>query len=61
MSLCQQRSIYAKLSFFQESCTDVRVGPERRLNTEELMLSNCCAVEDSWKSLVFQGDQTSQS
>ena len=26
-SLCQQRSIESKLWFFQESCTDVRVGP----------------------------------
>ena len=25
---------------------DVRVGPERMLNTEELMLSNCGAGED---------------
>ena len=25
--LCQQRSIYSKLWFFQWSCMDVRVGP----------------------------------
>ena len=25
---------------------DVRVGPQRRLNTEDLMLSNCSARED---------------
>ena len=25
---------------------DVRVGPQRRLNTEELVLSNCSATED---------------
>jgi len=25
---------------------DVRVGPQRRLNTKELMLSNCSARED---------------
>ena len=28
---------------------------------EELMLLNCGAKEDSWKSLGLQGDQTSQS
>ena len=31
-----------------------------RSNTEELMLSNCGAGEDSWESLGLQGDQTSQ-
>ena len=40
---------------------DVRVGPQRRLSTEELMLSNCGAGEDSWESLGQPGDQTSQS
>ena len=32
---------------FQGSCMDVRAGPSRRLNTEELMLLNCDAGEDS--------------
>ena len=40
---------------------DVRVGPQRRLGTEELMLSNCGAGEDSLEFLGLQGDQTSQS
>ena len=31
------------------------------INAEELMLSNCVAGEDSWKSLGEQEDQTSQS
>ena len=31
------------------------------LSTEKLMLSNCGAGEDFWKSLGQQGDQTSQS
>ena len=31
----------------------------RRQSTKELMLSNCCAGEDSWESLGQQGDQTS--
>ena len=35
---------------------DVRVGPQRRLSAEELMLSNCGAREDSWESLGLQGD-----
>ena len=29
------------------ACIDVRVGPQRRLSTEELMLSNYSAEEDS--------------
>ena len=29
---------------------DVRFGPERRLSTKALMLSNCGAREDSWES-----------
>ena len=40
---------------------DVRVGPSRKLNTEELKLLNCGVGEDSWESLGLQGDQTSQS
>ena len=35
-----------KLWFFQESCTDVRAGPQSRLSTKELMLSHCGAGED---------------
>ena len=38
----------------------VRVGPQRRLNTEKLMLLNFVAGEDSQESLELQ-DQTSQS
>ena len=37
--------------FFQWSCMDVRVGLERKLSTEELMLLNCGLGEDSWESL----------
>ena len=33
--------------------------PQRRLSTEELMVSNCGAGKDSWESLGQQGDQTS--
>ena len=33
--------------FFQQLCTDVRTGQERRLSTEELMLLNCGTREDS--------------
>ena len=36
---------------------DMRVGPQRRLSTKELTLSNCGAGEDSWESLGQQGDQ----
>ena len=38
-----------------------RVGPQGRLSTEELMLSNCGVGEDSLESLGLQGDPTSQS
>ena len=40
---------------------DVRVGPWRKLSTEELMLLNCGVGEDSWESLGLQGDPTSPS
>ena len=33
--------------FFQESRTDVKVGPKRKLSTKELMLLNCGAGKDS--------------
>ena len=38
---------------------DVRVGLQRKLSNEELMLLNCGVGEDSWESLGQQ-DQTSQ-
>ena len=57
--LCQQRSIYSRLWFFQWSCMDVRVGLWRKLITTELMLLNCGDGEDSWESLGLQEDPTS--
>ena len=36
-----------RLWFFQWSCMDVRVGLERKLSAEELMLLNCGVGEDS--------------
>ena len=39
----------------------VRVGLRRKLSTEELMLLNCGAGEDSCESLGLQGDPTSPS
>ena len=33
--------------FFQWSCMDVRVGLQRKLSAEELMLLNCGVGEDS--------------
>ena len=45
--ICQLRSIYSKLWFFQWSCMDVRVGLQRKLSAEELMLLNCGVGEDS--------------
>ena len=49
--LCQQRSVWSRLWFFQLSCMDVRVGRWRKLSAEELMLLNCGVGEDSWESL----------
>ena len=60
-SLCQQRSIWSRLWFFQWSCMDVRVGLWRKLSAEKLMLLNCGVGEDSWESLRLQGDPTSPS
>ena len=40
---------------------DVRVGLQRKLSIEELMLLKRGVGEDSWESLGVQGDQTSQS
>ena len=50
-----------KLWFFQQSCTDVRIGPLRKLSAKEFIISNCGAGKDSRKTLGQQGDQTSQS
>ena len=43
--LCQQRSVWSRLWFFQWSCMDVRVGLWRKLSAEELMFLNCGAGE----------------
>ena len=59
--LCQQRSIWSRLWFFQWSCMDVRVGLWRKLSTKKLILLNCGVGEDSWESLGLQGDPTSPS
>ena len=40
---------------------DVRVGLQRKLSIEELMLLNFGVGEDSWESLGLQGDPTSPS
>ena len=45
--LCQQRSVYSRLWFFQWSCMDVRIGLRRKLSAKELMLLNCGVGEDS--------------
>ena len=59
--LCQQRSVWSRLWFFQWSCTDVRAGLWRKLSARKLMFLNCGAGEDSWESLGLQGDPTSPS
>jgi len=40
---------------------EVRVGPQRKLSAEELMILNCGVGKDSCGSLGLQGDQASQS
>ena len=37
---------------------NVRVGLQRKLSAEELMLLSCGVGEDSWESLGLQGDQS---
>ena len=59
--LCQQRSIWSRLWFFQWSCMDVRAGLWGKLSAEKLMLLNCGVGEDSWESLGLQGDPISIS
>ena len=59
--LCQQRSVWSRLWFFQWWCMDVRFGLWRKLSAAKWMLLNCGVGEDSWKSLGQQGDPTSQS
>ena len=58
MLLCQQRTVWSRLWFFQWSCMHVRVGWWRKLSGEKLMLLNCGVGEDSWESLGLQGDPT---
>ena len=45
--LCQQKSVWSKLWFSQWSRMDVRVGLQRKLSAEELMLLKCGVREDS--------------
>ena len=40
---------------------NVRVGPYRRLSTEELTLLNCGVGENTWEFLGLQGDQTKRN
>ena len=48
MSLCQQRSIYSKLWFFQLSCMDVR--SEVKWSESRLVLSNSLWLHSPWNS-----------
>ena len=50
-----------KAMVFPVVIMDVRVGLQRKLSAEELMLLNCGVGEDSFESLGLQGDPTSQS
>ena len=50
-----------KALFFPTVMYNVRVGPLRRLKTEELMLLHCGVGEDSPESFGLQGEQTSKS
>ena len=46
--------------FFFSNHMCARVGPQRKVSAEELMLLNCGVGEDSCESLGVQGDPTSQ-
>ena len=59
--LSQQNSIKSRLWFMQWSCMDIKVGQRRKLSAEKLRLLNSGVGEDSWESLVLQGDPTSPS
>ena len=50
-----------KAMFFPVIMYGCESGIRRKLSTEELMLLNCGAGEDSLESLGLQVDQTSQS
>ena len=43
----EQRGTEDKMVGWITNSMDVRLGPQRRLRTEELILSNCGAGEDS--------------
>ena len=45
-------SVLSKLSFFQWSCMDVRIGLQRKLSAKELMLLNCGSLEKTLESLL---------
>ena len=53
------RGLYSQSYSFSSSHAQMWVGPSRRLSTEEFMLLNCGAGEDSWESLGQQGDEIS--
>ena len=56
------KGLYSQSYGFSSSLVWVwELDHERRLSTEELMLRNCGAGEDSWESLGLQGDPTSPS
>ena len=54
-----ETTAWVKVNHFGKGFQGTKVGG--RLSTEELMLSNCGAGEDSWEPLGLQGDQSSQS
>ena len=54
-----KRGPYSQSYSFSSSHAQMWVGPPRRLSTEEFMLLNCGAGEDSWESLGQQGDEIS--
>ena len=62
----KQRCYFANKSLSSQSygfssshVMNIRVGLERKLSTEELMLLNCGVGEDSLESLGLHGDPTS--
>jgi len=50
-----------KTLVFPAVCAGMRIGPKKRLSTEELMLLKCGVGEGSWESLRQQGHPTSPS
>ena len=49
----KDKGLYKQSYGFSSSHVGMWAGPQRRVSSEELMLSNCGVGEDSWESLLL--------